>query len=149
MLALTATANKETERKIVKSLAMKRYTLIRVSPNKLNIRLSCVKVKKLHPELLKWVVDGLRRQNNKYPKTLIYCQSIENVSKVFVYLKEELGDDMYDVTKVERNVDALLVGIFHCKALEKHKKRVIADFAHHLDLAELLLQQHHWEWVLI
>ena len=33
VLALTATANKATEQSIIKSLAMKNYRLIKISPN--------------------------------------------------------------------------------------------------------------------
>eukprot|EP00794_Sanderia_malayensis_P001713 gene1712-1911_t len=129
VLALTATANSLTEKKIVKSLGMKKFSLIRVSPNRLNIRLSVVKFAKLDPKLLSWIMDGLKKESGAYQKTIIYCQSVENVAKVFVYFKEELGDDVYDSSKQEKSIDTLLLGMYHRKTLDKHKERVLADLS--------------------
>ena len=129
LLALTATADKDLERKTVKSLGMKSFTMIRVSPNRINICLAKVKCTKLSPTLLQWVVDGLKDKRKEYEKTIIYCQSIENVSKVYLYLKEELGSDAYDPTKRDKTANSLLIGMFHRKTLEKHKQRVLNDLA--------------------
>eukprot|EP00794_Sanderia_malayensis_P004128 gene4126-4682_t len=129
VLALTATANSLTEKKIVKSLGMTKFSLIRVSPNRLNIRLSVVKFAKLDPKLLSWIVEGLKKESGAYQKTIIYCQSVENVAKVFVYFKEELGDDVYDSSKREKSIDTLLLGMYHRKTLDKHKERVLADLS--------------------
>ena len=129
LLALTATANKVTERKIVKSLGIRNFTMLRVSPNRLNIRLSKMKVAKLTPSILNWVVDGLRQEKEKYNKTIIYCQSIEAVSKVFTFLREELGQCAYDSTKEEQSVNSLLIGMYHRKTLTKHKERVLGDLS--------------------
>ena len=111
VLALTEIANSLTEEKIVKSLAMKSISLIRLNPNRLNIRLSIVKYTKFVPKLLYWVVEGMKKGSGSYPKTVIYCQSVENVAKVFVYFEEELGDDMYDSSKQGKSVDTLLLGM--------------------------------------
>lgn len=129
MLALTATANKELEKKIVKSLAMDSFTMIRVSPNRLNIRLASIKCAKLSPSILDWLVGKLRQENRQYEKTIIYCQSIENVSKVYVYLKEELGPDAYDSFKKEKSACSLLIGMYHRKTSERYKKRVLDDLS--------------------
>ncbi len=99
VLALTATANKATEQSIIKSLAMKNYRLIKISPNRINIRLSCQKFRKLEPSVLSWVTKGLQEDKSEYAKTLIYCQTIENVAQVFMYLKDELRYDAYDSEK--------------------------------------------------
>lgn len=127
LLALTATADKDLERKTVKSLGMKSFTMIRVSPNRINICLAKVKCKQLSTTVLQWLVDGLKNERKLYEKTIIYCQSIENVSKVYLFLKEELGSDAYDPTKREKTANSLLIGMFHRKTLEKHKQRVLSD----------------------
>ena len=75
LLALTATANKVTERKIVKSLGIRNFTMLRVSPNRLNIRLSKMKVAKLTPSILNWVVDGLRQEHRKDLTHSILCKN--------------------------------------------------------------------------
>ena len=119
MLALTATANKELEKKIVKSLTMEAFTIIRISPNQLNIHLASVKCAKLSLSVLAWVVNRFRQKNRQYGKTIIYCQSIESVSKVYVHLQEELGPDAYDSFKEEKSASSLLIGMYHRKTSEK------------------------------
>ena len=51
MLVLSATANKNLEKKIVKFLSMQSFTVIRTSPNRLNIHFEKVKCPKLQPIL--------------------------------------------------------------------------------------------------
>ncbi len=111
----------------MKSLAMKNFTMIRVSPNRLNIRLCCIKLSKYDPSVLSWVVDGLKAERNTFPKTIIYCQSIEKVFEVFVLLKDELCK--YAYLKEDEGLDDLLIGMFHRKTLEKHKQRIINDLS--------------------
>ena len=129
MLALTATANKELEKKIVKSLAVEAFTMIRLSPDRLNINLASIKCTKLSPSILAWVVEKLRQENRQYEKSIIYCQSIENVSKVYVYLKEQLGPDAYDSSKEETSASSLLNGMYHRKTLDKQKQRILDDLS--------------------
>ena len=76
MLALTATANKEIEKKIVKSLAMEAFTMIRLSPNRLNINLASIKCAKLIPSILAWVVEKLRQENRQYEKQLFMARAL-------------------------------------------------------------------------
>ncbi len=128
MLALTATADKNMEKKIVRSLAMSSFALIRMSPNRLNIRLSLVRCTKLTTSVLDWVVQGIKTKGRNYEKTIIYCQSIENVSKVYLFLKEELGFYAYGESLKQDN-NSLLIGILHRNTLEKYKQRVINDLS--------------------
>ncbi len=83
VLAHTATADKQTEKHIIKSLCMKKCLVLRVSPNRLNVALYVFKKKKLLTSDLKWIVDGLRTDRGNFPKTIVYCQIIESVTKVF------------------------------------------------------------------
>eukprot|EP00112_Aurelia_sp_Birch-Aquarium-sp1_P016965 Seg389.3 transcript_id=Seg389.3/GoldUCD/mRNA.D3Y31 product="Werner syndrome ATP-dependent helicase" protein_id=Seg389.3/GoldUCD/D3Y31 len=129
MLALTATASKELEKKIVKSLAMGSFTMIRISPNRLNIHLASMKCAKLNPSVLAWLVEKLRQENRLYEKTIIYCQSIENVSKLYVYLKEQLGPDAYDSFKEQKLASSMLIGMYHRKTSEKQKQRILDDLS--------------------
>ena len=129
MLALTATADKDLEKKIVKSLSMQSFTMIRASPNRLNIHLMKVKCPTLNPSLLEWIVEGLRKQKRNFEKTIIYCQSIENVSKVFLFLKEELGREAFDILSREKSTNNMLIGMYHKMTLHENKERVLAQLS--------------------
>ena len=65
LLALTGTADMDTEKTIIDYLVMKKPVKLFVSPNRVNLRLS---VKKLsRKDMLKqldWIVDMIREDNN-------------------------------------------------------------------------------------
>eukprot|EP00794_Sanderia_malayensis_P002116 gene2116-2400_t len=100
-----------------------------MSPNRLNIRLSLVKCSKLTTSVLDWVVNGIKAERREYEKTIIYCQSIENVSKLYLFLKEELGSCAYDPLKRDNSGNSLLIGMYHRKTSGKYKQRVINDLS--------------------
>ena len=84
---LTATASQQTQKRIVKSLALRRYIFICQSPNRLNVRLSITKVKQLNPARdLKWLEKSLNERGNNHEKTIIYCKSMTTVASIFLIL---------------------------------------------------------------
>lgn len=129
MLALTATADKQTEKSIVKSLCMKRCLMLRVSPNRLNIGLFVFKRKKLVVGELQWIVDGLKKEREQFPKSIVYCKSIEDVAKVFTHIKEELGDISLYSSPCQSSSKSPLIGMYHRKTPDKHKNNILDDMS--------------------
>ena len=124
VVALTATADKATQKKIVKSLALRRgYTSIHVSPNRKNVTLHVVKVNKLVPSVhLRWLFTLVQSLHEKLPKTIIYCKTIAVVAEIYRSIVWELGKDaLISNTTGEQ---ASIVGMFHRKSLEKNKKNL-------------------------
>ena len=64
VIALTATFDKVTQKKIVKSLGLRKgYTFIQISPNRKNVKLHIIKVQKLQPTSnLAWLVSEIREK---------------------------------------------------------------------------------------
>ena len=58
-------------------------TKIYVSPNRVNLRFSVKKVKKDEQlKELKWLVDLIRELKNKCPKTIVFCNTMNEIALV-------------------------------------------------------------------
>ena len=111
---LTATADQQTQKRIVKSLALRRYTFICQSPNRLNVRLHVTKVKQLNPARdLNWLEKSLNERGNSHGKTIIYCKSLTTVACLYEFFSHSVkGDEK-------------LVAMYHSKTHDHIKERVL------------------------
>ncbi|XP_070550683.1 uncharacterized protein [Ptychodera flava] len=89
VLALTATASKEVQSQIKDNLCLHDCKVINVCPNKDNIRYSVLKIPTDIPSTLYWMVDKLREEKEDFPRTIIYCSSIDLTAKLYHYFKVE------------------------------------------------------------
>ena len=129
ILALTGTASTKMTDHVKKSLSMKKGTLsIFVSPNRENIRLSVVKVKReKYLANLSWLVSIVQEKREETPKTIIFCNTMQDMASVLGYLLTSLGDYAYATgrDKVPAN---RIVGLFHSLTWAKYKSRVSRSF---------------------
>lgn len=61
-----------------------------ISPNKTNIRISVAKVSNTVETAMHWLIEGLSELKEKFPRTIIYCTSIKDVSEIYSYVTKEL-----------------------------------------------------------
>ncbi|XP_066266513.1 ATP-dependent DNA helicase RecQ-like [Branchiostoma lanceolatum] len=128
VLALTASADVKTRKDIVHLLKLKKTTLyVEASPDRPNIRLSCVSVKGGDKSCLDWIVTGLREEGTSHPEIIIYCTSITVTRKVYEYIKKGLGDHAYVGPKQLSRY--CLVAMFHNPTHAHKKEEVLACFA--------------------
>ena len=129
ILALTGTAGKKLTKKIKKLLCMSTDTKeILVSPDRKNIMYHVEQVKKGEEmDKLMWLVNVAKRNGLSTPKTIIFCNTYNEIAAVFVYLLRMLQDDVYVLgqPKIPAN---RIVGIFHSMTLKKYKDRVMDSF---------------------
>lgn len=97
-----------------------------VSPNRENIRFSVKKVKKEHQhEELQWLIDLLKKHGKETPKTLIFCNTINEIAQVTNYLLSKLGPHAYDQqTKVPENC---FLGVYHSNSWDRNKERIASS----------------------
>ena len=84
LLALTGTADRETEKTVIKELAMKDPVKLFVSTNRCNLRLSINKVGRI--EMLKqldWIVGMIKTNGKETPKTIVFCDTMYTALRVF------------------------------------------------------------------
>ena len=95
-MALTATATKSSRREIIKKLRMVHPAIISVSPNKPNIKY-CVK---FNADSLEQsfapIVEELRRERKQMRRTIIFCRSYDQCSRIYMYMANRLGREMMD-----------------------------------------------------
>lgn len=70
------------------------FTFVYLSPDKKNIKYVVSKVVNAIEMAMTWLVDGLVNMGSLYPKTLIYCKSISDVTKIYDYLTDELPENL-------------------------------------------------------
>ena len=97
MGALTGTADERTETTIKEVLCMKtNCRTIYVSPNRLNLRFSVKKVKKdAQLKELKWLVNLIKDKRISCPKTIIFCNTMNEIAVVVNHLISELGKSVF------------------------------------------------------
>lgn len=85
-------------------------TLINKSPNKPNIKFCIQKVESSIEMSMQWLVDALDKLKLDFPRTIIYANTIKQLSDLYAYLCVE-------------NPDAIdLIDMFHSETPEDKKK---------------------------
>ncbi|XP_021373049.1 uncharacterized protein LOC110463036 [Mizuhopecten yessoensis] len=120
MLALTATAGPTGRRKIMKSLCFKSSSeVILDSPDRPNIKITSVRIPNNDDlsTVFKFLIDDFLNQKETLPRHVIFCESIANVSKVYLTFLKHMGQS--------RN----LFEMYHSKTNDKIKEQIRKDMA--------------------
>ena len=129
MGALTGTADETTQTTIKEVLCMKtNCRTIYVRPNRLNLRFSVKKVKKdAQLKELKWLVNLIKDKRISCPKTIIFCNTMNEIAVVVNHLISELGKSVFypEYSPVQDNC---LLGIYHSNSWQSTKDRVLSQF---------------------
>ena len=91
ILALTATATKETLELVKDRLSMDHPTLNGLRPDRTNIKFAvepCPDIRKLYHQL----IDKLMVHRTATPKTIVFCQSLQHCANIIICTcKPDLG----------------------------------------------------------
>ena len=97
-LGLSATVNEKVLPDIMGHLHLYEHQVkvISAPPDRPNIFLEVVHKKSYDfEEDLMWVVEGVKNEKEKYPKTLIFAQSVSQVSDIYEFMRATLGKNAY------------------------------------------------------
>lgn len=127
--ALTGTADPTTRETIKRALNLSQTAeVIYVSPNRLNLRFSVQKVKKeQHLKKLDWLVDLVKKEGINTPKTIVFCNTMNEIAIVVNYLMSQLGKKVF-VPNYSSVKDNCLIGIYHSNSWQSSKDRVMEQF---------------------
>ena len=120
MVALTATAGPTQRRKIVRSLCFGANSkVIHDSPDRSNIKISskCIPNNEVPDKTFKWLFSELHTCAENLQRHVIFCQSISDVSKVYMSFVREFGQD------------SALFDMYHSKTNEKVKEKIRDDMS--------------------
>lgn len=82
LIALTATATKETLQVVTARLSLEKPVVIGISPNRSNIKLSVVDTKDLDG-FAKQISYNLNAERKSYPKTVIFCRNYTDCANIY------------------------------------------------------------------
>lgn len=127
MAALTGTADNNTQKHIKEALNLKKDSLtVYVSPNRTNLRFSVKKVKKeVQLTELQWLIDMVKEQGKDTPKTIIFCNTMNEIASVANYLLYKLGVCAYD--KKHNSPENCFLSIFHSNTWQSRKDRILSS----------------------
>ena len=120
VVAVTATATLQMRRKLARTLGMEDPVIIADSPDRQNIRISVNLHKATTPikDLIHPLCTRLVKLANGAPRTLIFCRTINEASKVFDTFREALTNDCC------RHVD-----LYHSMTPEGRKEKIRSDLS--------------------
>ena len=115
ILALTATATKDTMKTTMDVLMMKDPCIIYESPNKPNIAYSVhyISKNKSLEYCFKWLSNELLKHGVSTTRTIIYCQTIKQCTIIYSTIKAMLGNGLY-IGKNTNNKTVLLEMLHSC-----------------------------------
>ncbi|XP_051804193.1 probable ATP-dependent DNA helicase RecS isoform X1 [Acanthochromis polyacanthus] len=125
VLALTASADLHSRDIVRRRLHFQNAVNIIVSPNRPNIRLAVRRLVTDSLDCFDWLVKNLKERRLDMLPVIIYCRTINTVTRVFLHLKSELGDSAW--VGEEKKGDNLLIGMFHSHTLPVNKSRVLSS----------------------
>ena len=127
--ALTGTADLQTQATIKKVLCLKECALtIYVSPNRPNLRFYVKKGKKEKLlDQLQWLVHMVKEKGKDTPKTIVFCNTMNEIATVVNYLIQKLGSAAYQHCD-SNNQDNCYIGIYHSNSWQSSKDRILNSF---------------------
>ena len=86
IMALTATATKQTRQAVVKHLKMVCPVVVSVSPNKPNIKYSVLLNVRSLEETFAPLVEEVRQKRKNMDRTIIFCRTYDQCARIYNYV---------------------------------------------------------------
>ena len=93
IMALTATATRQSRQDICRTLGMTKPEVVSQSPNKPNITYELHVKRETIEETLAPLVEQLRRERNTMERVLIFCQKYDDVTHIYHFMRSRLGKE--------------------------------------------------------
>lgn len=128
VLALTATATKETYQIVCQRLAMQNPTLIAVNPCKQNV------FYKVLPEittedLSTHICEGVLKKHSKYPKTVVFVKDYVKCAQLYFAIRSKLGVHITDPPGYPHLTQFFVADMFTRVCTETKKEQIISLFS--------------------
>jgi len=125
VVALTATATKETCALIVNHMQMTELHLVHLSPNRPNIRYSVVKVSREFDRGFQWLTAELCEKRQNLDRVLVYCLSITTCTHLYKLFLSELQEHSCDPPSSRPNIKKQLFAMFHSRVDDEDKVKIM------------------------
>lgn len=117
MASFTATASAAMRGQIIHSLSLTNPIFVEKSPDRCNIKYSCIQVKSTEsPKIFKSLREELHLKKKTTERTIVFCRTHRQCRELYEYFKAGVED---------RDIFAM----YHSTAHQPQKDRVLASFA--------------------
>lgn len=126
MIALTDTATKDTRETFMDVLLMEDPHIVSEKPNKTNIAyfVHYMDEEISLEEHFDWLAEEVVKDKGNSPRTIIYCQTIEQCSRLYATLRYLLGKDFRYGEKPEN----VVLEMFHSITPKRNKENIHHEF---------------------
>ena len=127
ILAVTATATKETLNSVTCRLSMETPVLIGLPPDRINIKYSVKPCPSL-TEFCNQITSELMSKRALTPKTVIFCRSLQNCANMFAMMKRMLGSNITEPAGIEAGLQVRLIDVFTAVSTTMMREMVLEVF---------------------
>lgn len=126
IMALTATATKSFQAAVIATLGMEKPVVIAISPCKANITFNIGTYTTV--ATFKPLLNRLRTNRERTPKTIVYCQSYNTCADIYIYLSRSLGCEFTEPIDAPNIPRFRLVDMYTSLTDSQHKELIISSF---------------------
>ena len=128
LAALTGTADDTTITTIIEKLILNKPLVLKLSPNRDNVRFTVIKGKKENLfQHFDWLINCARENGESTPKTIVFCNTMYDIASVMNHMMLKLGKAAY-APQHSRNADNCIIRIYHSCSWEHSKDKVLKSF---------------------
>ena len=127
VLALTATATKETLQCVTDRLSMKNPVVVGLSPERDNVKLH-VRPAPTLKDMSVSIVDELKDARIKTPKTVVYCRSLNKCAEIFSTVCKLMGNDITEPPGLPNIIPFQMVDIFTTASTPRVREDIVQEF---------------------
>ena len=128
MMALTATATKDTQIAVCKKLGMLHPAVISQVPNRPNIMYQVKSEPGSIEEAFEPLVEEIRSNRANCDRIIIYCRTYDTCSMIYMFLKSRLGPDITDPVGAVDLARFQLVDMFCACTTTSVKESILSSF---------------------
>ena len=138
ILALTATATRNTLECVTSRLAMDKPTVIGLSPDRPNIKLSVQPCPSI-TTLCKQLADELKEKCSSTPKTIVFSRSLKHYADMCVLMRRHLGPHITDPPGLPSDLQHRLIDVFTAASDSDVREEVLKEFCKVASTLKLLI----------
>ena len=138
ILALTATATRETLECVKSRLSLEDPVIVGLPPNRSNIKYIIKPVVSIL-DLCHQLTDELKMKRTNAPKTVLFCRSLSHCAIFFDYMKRLLGKDLTEPSETKPTLGVCLVDVFTSVTKSDMQEMLLKEFSKTSSVLRLLI----------
>ena len=128
VLALTATATKDTLESVISRLSLQDPAIIGLPPDRINIKYivkECPSMKDLCHQLS----EELSSKRSRTPKTVLFCRSLQHCANIFATIKRIMGENITEPPGTPPHYSNCLISVFTSVSTTHMRELLLQEFS--------------------